>query len=34
LASSLDYAPLPANMVSQLDKRLTTVKFGTVGMAK
>ena len=34
LASSLDYAPLPANMVAMLDKRLTTVKLGTVGMAK
>jgi phosphate transport system substrate-binding protein len=34
LASSLDYAPLPANMVEMLDKRLTTVKLGTVGMAK
>ena len=33
-AASLDYAPLPANMVSQLDKRLTTVKLGTVGMVK
>ena len=34
LASSLDYAPLPANMVSMLDTRLTTVKLGTVGMAR
>jgi phosphate transport system substrate-binding protein len=34
LAPSLDYAPLPKNMVAMLDKRLTTVKFGTVGMAK
>jgi phosphate transport system substrate-binding protein len=34
LAPSLDYAPLPANMVAMLDKRLTTVKLGTVGMAK
>jgi phosphate transport system substrate-binding protein len=33
-ASSLDYAPLPASMVSMLDKRLTQVKLGTVGMAK
>ena len=33
-ASSLDYAPLPANMVTMLDKRLTTIKLGTVGMAK
>jgi phosphate transport system substrate-binding protein len=32
MASSLDYAPLPANMISMLDKRLTTVKVGTVGM--
>jgi phosphate transport system substrate-binding protein len=31
-ASTLDYAPLPASMISQLDKRLTTVKLGTVGM--
>ena len=34
LASSLDYAPLPANMIAMLDKRVTTVKLGTVGMAK
>jgi phosphate transport system substrate-binding protein len=33
-AGSLDYAPLPANMVAQLEKRLTTVKLGTVGMAR
>ena len=33
-ASSLDYAPLPANMVSMLDRRLSQVKLGTVGMAK
>jgi phosphate transport system substrate-binding protein len=33
-ASTLDYAPLPANMLSMLDKRLTTVKLGTVGMIK
>jgi len=33
-ASSLDYAPLPASMINQLDKRLTTVKLGTVGMAR
>ena len=31
-ASTLDYAPLPASMISQLEKRLTTVKLGTVGM--
>ena len=33
-AGSLDYAPLPANIVSQLERRLTTIKLGTVGMAK
>ena len=33
-ASSLDYAPLPGNMVSMIDKRLTTIKTGTVGMAR
>ena len=33
-ASSLDYAPLPPNMVSMLDKRLSQVKLGTVGMAR
>ena len=33
-AASLDYAPLPANMVAQLEKRLTSVKLGTVGMAR
>ncbi|HEY7234855.1 MAG TPA: phosphate ABC transporter substrate-binding protein PstS [Gemmatimonadaceae bacterium] len=33
-ASSLDYAPLPRNMVMMLDKRLSTVKMGVVGMAK
>ena len=33
-ASSLDYAPLPASMVSMLDKRLSQVKLGTVGMVK
>ena len=31
-AGTLDYAPLPVSMISQLDKRLTTVKLGTVGM--
>jgi phosphate transport system substrate-binding protein len=35
LAPSLDYAPLPGAMATQLDKRLSTVKFGgTVGMAR
>ena len=34
LAPSLEYAPLPANMVAMLEKRLTTVKIATVGMAK
>jgi phosphate transport system substrate-binding protein len=33
-AGSLDYAPLPANMVAMIDKRLTTIKVGTVGMAR
>jgi phosphate transport system substrate-binding protein len=33
-ASSLDYAPLPVNMLAMLDKRLTTIRLGTVGMAK
>jgi phosphate transport system substrate-binding protein len=33
-ASTLDYAPLPANMIAMLDKRLTNVKIGTVGMAR
>jgi len=33
-AGTLDYAPLPANMIAMLDKRLTTVKLGTVGMAR
>jgi len=33
-AGSLDYAPLPANMVALIDKRLTTIKLGTVGMAR
>ena len=33
-ASSLDYAPLPANMIAMLDRRLSQVKLGTVGMAK
>ena len=33
-AGSLDYAPLPANIVAQLERRLTTIKLGTVGMAK
>ncbi len=33
-ASTLDYAPLPQNMVAQLERRLTTIKLGTVGMAK
>jgi hypothetical protein len=33
-ASSLDYAPLPASIVSILDKRLSQVKLGTVGMVK
>ena len=32
--SSLDYAPLPANMVAMIDKRLTMIKLGTLGMAK
>jgi phosphate transport system substrate-binding protein len=32
--STLDYAPLPPSMVAMLDKRLTTIKFGTVGMVK
>jgi len=33
-AGTLDYAPLPANMIAMLDRRLTTVKLGTVGMAR
>jgi phosphate transport system substrate-binding protein len=33
-AGTLDYAPLPTNMVAMLDKRLGTIKFGTLGMAK
>ena len=33
-AGSLDYAPLSANMVALIDKRLTTIKLGTVGMAR
>ena len=33
-AGSLDYAPLPASMVAQLEHRLTMVKIGTVGMAR
>jgi hypothetical protein len=33
-ASTLDYAPLPPNMVTMLDQRLTTIKLGTVGMIK
>lgn len=34
LASSLDYAPLPANMVEMIDKRLSSIKLGTLGMAR
>ena len=33
-AGALDYAPLPANMVAMIDKRLTTIKLGTIGMAR
>ena len=33
-ASTLDYAPLPAAMVAQLEKRLSQVKLSTVGAAK
>ena len=31
-AASLDYAPLPAAMVAQLEKRLATIKTSTVGL--
>jgi phosphate transport system substrate-binding protein len=31
-AGSLDYAPLPATMVAQLEKRLATIRTGTVGL--
>jgi phosphate transport system substrate-binding protein len=33
-AATLDYAPLPGAMIAQLERRLTTVKLGTVGMIK
>jgi phosphate transport system substrate-binding protein len=33
-AGSLDYAPLPANMVAMIDKRLATIKLDTLGMAR
>ena len=32
LASSLDYAPLPASTVAQLEKRLATIRTGAVGL--
>ena len=32
-AASLDYAPLPASMVAQLDRRLATIKLGAVSSA-
>jgi phosphate transport system substrate-binding protein len=33
-ASTLDYSPLPSTMIAQLERRLTTIRIGTVGMAK
>ena len=33
-AATLDYAPLPESIVAMLDRRLTAVKLGTVGMTR